>query len=48
MWLDQESNGVYIFEFQPDKWYFLGIEHEKPYLSKASLNAIVNDKQVVN
>ena len=37
-----------IFEFTPGKWYFLGLEHNKPYLSRAHLTAIVNDKQVVN
>jgi len=43
-----ESNGVQISEFTPDKWYFLGLEHNKPYLARAHLTAIVNDKQVVN
>ena len=43
-----ESNGVQISEFMPGKWYFLGFEHDKPYLARAHLTAIVNDKQVVN
>lgn len=34
-----ESNGVLIgdkdFDFEPKRWYFLGIEHDKPYLSRA-------------
>lgn len=29
-----ESNGVLIGEFQPKKWYFLGIEHDKPYIHR--------------
>ena len=43
-----DSNGVKISEFTPGKWYFLGLEHQKPYLARAQLTAIVNDKQVVN
>ena len=37
-----------ISEFVPGKWYFLGLENDKPYLARAHLTAIVNDKQVVN
>jgi hypothetical protein len=29
------SNGVLIGEFEPRKWYFLGIEHDKPFISRA-------------
>lgn len=43
-----ESNGVLISEFLPEKWYFVGLEHDKPYLARAQLTAIVNDRQVVN
>ena len=43
-----ESNGVLISEFTPGKWNFLGLEHDKPYLARAQLYAVVNDKQVVN
>ena len=32
----------------PGKWNFLAIEHEKPFLARAQLIAVVNDKQVVN
>jgi hypothetical protein len=42
------SNGVQIGEFTPGKWYFLAIEHDAPYLARAQLTAVVNDKQVVN
>jgi hypothetical protein len=35
-------------EFTPGKWNFLAIEHEKPFLARAQLIAVVNDKQVVN
>ena len=46
-----DSNGVLIgekdFEFVPKKWYFLGIEHDKPYLSRAQLSAFIDDKHVV-
>ena len=37
-----------IGEFQPKKWYFLAIEHDKPFLTRAQLSAVVNDKQIVN
>jgi hypothetical protein len=46
--LAADSNGVLIHEFEPKKWYFLGIEHDKPFLSRPTLNAMVNEKQVVN
>ena len=43
-----DSNGVLIGDFNPGKWYFLGLEHDKPFLSRAHLIAFVNDKQVIN
>jgi len=43
-----ESNGVLIGEFTPNKWHFLGLEHDKPFLARAQLIAVVNDKQAVN
>ena len=43
-----ESNGVLIGDFAPGKWNFLGLEHDKPFLARAQLIAVVNDKQVVN
>ena len=46
-----DSNGVLIADFSataPGKWNFLAIEHEKPFLARAQLIAVVNDKQVVN
>ena len=30
-----ESNGVLIADFAPNKWHFLAIEHEKPFLARA-------------
>ena len=29
-----ESNGVLIGDFQPKKWYFLAIDHEKPFMTR--------------
>ena len=43
-----DSNGILITELTPNKWYFLGLEHEKPYLARAHLTAFINDKQIVN
>ena len=43
-----DSNGIPIGDFQPNRWNFLAIEHDKPFLARAQLIAIVNDKQVVN
>lgn len=39
-----DSNGVEIAEFQPDRWNYLAIEHEKPFISRAQLLVIVNEK----
>jgi hypothetical protein len=33
--LAADSNGVLIADFQPGKWNFLAIEHEKPFLARA-------------
>jgi hypothetical protein len=44
----QDSNGIAIAEFAPNKWNYLAIEHEKPFLARAQLIVVVNDKQVVN
>ena len=46
--LDVESNGVLIGEIQPKKWTFFAIEHDRPYLTRPQLTAILNDKQVVS
>ena len=43
-----DSNGVLISDFQPEKWNYIGIEHDKPLLARAQLIAVVNDKQVLN
>ncbi len=43
-----DSNGFLVSEFQANKWYYLAIEHDKPFLARAQLIAVVNDKQVVN
>jgi hypothetical protein len=43
-----ESNGFLVSEFVPGRWNFLAIEHDKPYLARAQLIAVVNDKQVVS
>ena len=42
------SNGVQIGEFLPDKWYFLALEHDAPYMTQARMTAVITDKQVVN
>ena len=42
------SNGVLIAEFTPGKWNYLALEHDKPFISRAQLIAVVNDKQVFN
>jgi hypothetical protein len=39
-----DSNGILIQEFTSDRWNFLAIEHDKPFLARAQLIAIVNDK----
>ena len=39
-----DSNGVLIGDFTPGKWYFLGLEHDKPFMTRAHLIAFVNDK----
>ena len=43
-----ESNGVKVAEVAQDQWNVLVIEHDKPYLARAQLIAILNDKQAVN
>lgn len=43
-----ESNGVLIGEIQAKKWTFFAIEHDRPYLTRPQLTAILNDKQVVS
>jgi len=43
----EESNGFPIFTFEPHKWYFLQFEHDRPFISRPNINAIVNGKQVV-
>ena len=43
-----DSNGVLIGEIQPKKWTFFAIEHDRPYLTRPQLTAILNDKQVVS
>ena len=45
--IDTESNGVLIGEFAPRQWYFLAIEHERPFMTRPQITVIVNDKQVV-
>jgi hypothetical protein len=45
---NSDSNGVAIAEFPPDKWNYIAIEHEKPFLARAQLIVVVNDKQVLN
>lgn len=43
-----ESNGFLVSEFVPDKWHYLAIEHDKPFVARAQLIAVVNEKQVVS
>lgn len=43
-----DSNGFLVSEFVPGKWNYLAIEHDKPFVSRAQLVAVVNDKQVVS
>lgn len=43
-----ESNGVKIADALQDQWNVLVIEHDKPYLARAQLLAIMNDKPAVN
>lgn len=43
-----ESNGVKVADVQVDQWNVLVIEHDKPYLARAQLIAIMNDKQSIN
>ena len=43
-----ESNGVKVAELVQDQWNLLVIEHDKPYLARASLVSILNDKQSIN
>lgn len=43
-----ESNGIKVAEIQPDQWNLLVIDHNKPYLARAQLIAILNDKQSLN
>lgn len=42
------SNGVQIGEFEPKRWYFLGIEHDKPFISRATLSAVINNGHPIN
>jgi hypothetical protein len=39
-----ESNGVKVADLALDQWNVLVIEHDKPYLARAQLIAILNDK----
>lgn len=39
-----DSNGILISEINPGKWTFFGIEHDNPFLARAQLIAVVNDK----
>jgi len=43
-----DSNGFLISEFAADKWNYLALEHDKPFLARAQLIAVVNEKQVVS
>jgi hypothetical protein len=43
-----ESNGIKVADIQPDQWNLLVIDHNKPYLARAQLIAILNDKQSLN
>ena len=43
-----DSNGVKVAEIQPDQWNLFAIQHDKPYLARAQLIAILNDKQPIN
>jgi hypothetical protein len=43
-----ESNGVKIADVVLDQWNVIFIEHDKPYLARAQLISIMNDKQQMN
>jgi len=39
-----ESNGVKVADVQLEQWSVLVLEHDKPYLARAQLLAIMNDR----
>jgi hypothetical protein len=43
--LAMESNGFCLGEITPKKWYFLAIDHEKPFMSRPVITYIINEKQ---
>ena len=45
MILAMESNGFCLGEITPKKWYFLTIDHEKPFMSRPVITYIINEKQ---
>ena len=46
---NQNQNGVFLHEFQFQKWYFLAIEQEKnPSESNSYLNLYIDDQSVKN
>ena len=42
------SNGILVYEFQPETWVFLGLEHERPRFGRNQLRAIVDGEEVLN
>lgn len=44
-----DSNGILVAELtMTNKWNYLAIEHEKPFLARAQLLVVLNDKQMLN
>jgi hypothetical protein len=43
--LAMESNGFFLGEITPRKWYFFAIDHEKPFMSRPAITYIINEKQ---
>lgn len=42
------SNGVKIGTFDSEEWYYLAFGHEKKFLGRSEVKAIINGKQVKN
>lgn len=37
-----------IGEFDPEEWHYVAISHEKKFLGRSDVRAVINNKQVVS
>lgn len=42
------SNGIFLHEFPPETWVFLGIEHEKSKIRKSVLKIVIDGEEIMS